>query len=117
MEHGFFHPDRGYWQTNDDVPAEIKSEYPEGTIEVPLKPSRWCNLENGQWIEVEPDAQIVAEEIRNKRNYFLLQSDWTQLQDVPESTKEKWSVYRQALRDITDQSEFPLNVVWPVSPN
>ena len=44
------------------------------------------------------------EELRKKRNELLVSSDWTQLQDVQnlfeESTKNKWIVYRQALRDI-----------------
>jgi hypothetical protein len=44
------------------------------------------------------------EELRKKRNEMLVSSDWTQLQDVQnlldESTKNKWIVYRQQLRDI-----------------
>jgi len=47
------------------------------------------------------------EQLRNKRNELLKDSDWTQLQDVQnsfdESTKNKWVVYRQALRDIVEQ--------------
>ena len=46
----------------------------------------------------------LIEELRKKRNELLISSDWTQLQDVQnlldESTKNKWIVYRQALRDI-----------------
>lgn len=38
-EHGFYHPDRGYWQTVEDVPDEILSAYPEGTVEIPLRPA------------------------------------------------------------------------------
>ena len=44
------------------------------------------------------------EELRKKRNELLVSSDWTQLQDVQnlfdENTKNKWIIYRQALRDI-----------------
>ena len=46
------------------------------------------------------------EELRNKRNELLKDSDWTQLQDVQNlfdgSTKNKWIVYRQALRNIVE---------------
>jgi hypothetical protein len=46
------------------------------------------------------------EQLRNKRNELLANSDWTQLQDVQnsfdETTKNKWVVYRQALRDIVE---------------
>jgi len=44
------------------------------------------------------------EELRSRRNKLLIDSDWSQLQDVQnkfdESTKNKWLVYRQSLRDI-----------------
>ena len=38
MEHGFYHPSRGYWQTTNEPPAHIMAAYPEGTVQVPLKP-------------------------------------------------------------------------------
>lgn len=53
--------------------------------------------------------------VRDQRNALLAQSDWTQLPDVPLATKEAWATYRQALRDITDQSD-PFNIVWPTPP-
>jgi len=44
------------------------------------------------------------EELRGRRNKLLIDSDWSQLQDVQnrfdEATKNKWIVYRQNLRDI-----------------
>jgi len=40
------------------------------------------------------------------RNKLLQESDWTQLTDSP-ADKAEWAVYRQALRDITDQAGFP----------
>jgi hypothetical protein len=44
------------------------------------------------------------EELRRRRNQLLINSDWSQLQDVQnkfdENTKNKWIVYRQNLRDI-----------------
>ena len=47
------------------------------------------------------------EQLRSKRNELLANSDWTQLQDVQntfdETTKNKWIVYRQALRDIVEE--------------
>lgn len=55
--------------------------------------------------------------IRQVRNQYLLESDWTQLEDAPfnESKRGEWIQYRQALRDITKQSD-PFNIVWPVKP-
>jgi len=64
-----------------------------------------------------PTEEELAAAVREERNALLAASDWTQLPDVPDSTKQKWSKYRQALRDITEQPEFPYSVVWPEEPN
>ena len=57
----------------------------------------------------------------SKRNVLLNQSDWTQIPDInntlEEDVKILWKEYRQKLRDITDQSEWPLNIEWPKAPN
>jgi hypothetical protein len=43
---------------------------------------------------------------------MLKDCDWTQLADSPVN-KTAWAAYRQALRDITAQSD-PFNIEWPV---
>lgn len=58
---------------------------------------------------------IKATEIRNIRNFKLSICDWTQLNDSPVN-KEAWAVYRQQLRDITSQTGFPWEVIWPTTP-
>lgn len=55
-------------------------------------------------------------EIREKRDDLLLETDWTQNPDVPDATKAKWQVYRQALRDVPSQSD-PYNITWPTRPS
>ena len=62
------------------------------------------------------DADAAAMQIRIKRNKLLAACDWTQVNDVPAATSQKWSTYRQKLRDITEQQTFPVNVVFPVAP-
>ena len=52
---------------------------------------------------------------REKRNQLLRDSDWTQLPDTPGDPRA-WQAYRQALRDLTSQTGFPWEVVWPVPP-
>jgi hypothetical protein len=49
------------------------------------------------------------EEIRLIRNELLKESDWTQLSDVSQTIKDLWTVYRQELRNITNQ-ENPFNI-------
>lgn len=53
-----------------------------------------------------------------QRNKMLDASDWTQMPDadLTSQMKQAWATYRQALRDITDQSNFPDEIVWPISP-
>ena len=58
----------------------------------------------------------LATYVRYHRDILLQQSDYSQ---VPDSTIDKasWAVYRQELRDMSAQLEFPDNVTWPVSPD
>ena len=55
--------------------------------------------------------------VRSRRNIELMESDWTQVLDSPftEEQKELWRIYRQALRDITLQTD-PFNITWPNKP-
>lgn len=74
---------------------------------------------DGEAGEIAPyiiDLELEASIVRGKRDRLLLESDWTQLPDVPESTKTLWEPYRQALRDAPQQPGFPLNVTWPTKP-
>lgn len=52
--------------------------------------------------------------IRADRNAKIAACDWRMLTDSPVNLAFK--VYRQALRDIPQQSGFPDNVIWPVAP-
>jgi hypothetical protein len=59
---------------------------------------------------------VLAENYRLQRNSLLKSSDWTQLPDAPNDTKTAWATYRQALRDLPQQQDFPNNVTWPTAP-
>ena len=54
-----------------------------------------------------------AVEVRSERNAKLAATDWTQANDVPQAVKDSYAPYRQALRDVPQQSGFPNQVVWP----
>jgi len=60
--------------------------------------------------------EIDLENLRNQRNRLLVESDWTQLPDIPETIKNAWQTYRQELRDITKTYQSPDTVVWPTKP-
>ena len=56
---------------------------------------------------VKPTLEEVVTEVRNERDKMLVSTDWTQANDIPQATKDKWATYRQALRDVPQQQEFP----------
>lgn len=52
------------------------------------------------------------------RNNALIASDFIYAPDAPRvGTMEEWTEYRQALRDITKQPNFPKEVDWPKRPD
>ena len=55
--------------------------------------------------------------MREERDYLLLLSDWTQVNDSPLSAEKKaeWATYRQELRDLTNDPMFPF-VSFPAMP-
>lgn len=59
--------------------------------------------------------KVSPAEIKTERTLLLSKSDWTQLVDAP-VVHEDWAVYRQALRDLPEQSGFPDDIVWPIQP-
>lgn len=88
----------------------------------------WCNKNNamivdqGDYYEAvpvpEPTVQELASMVRSQRDAKLSATDYLVIPDYPISPEdlEAVKVYRQALRDIPEQSGFPKNVQWPVEP-
>lgn len=77
-------------------------------------PAHTFDYTTKQWIDPRTE-QTQWPVVRSQRNALLSASDWTQLPDIPASTRAAWAPYRQALRDITEQAD-PFNIVWPVAP-
>lgn len=83
---------------------------------LPTKPERFATFDyvNKLWIT---DVVGYTQEAQKERAKLLAESDWTQLPDIPLATKSLWQLYRQSLRDITNQGGYPVNVIWPIKPN
>ena len=85
--------------------------------DIPIKPNDCCefNWQTKQW---EDNSDIAKQQVLAKRQQLLSESDWTDTFSA--STRltnyEEWQVYRQALRDITQQSDYPFVVIWPEQP-
>jgi len=96
---------------------EYYIEYNQPVLITP-KPNDYSvfNFETKQWVTVESKA--IAD-VSSKRNKLLYQTDWTQIPNGPLTVQQQnsWAIYRQQLRDISTQSGYPYNVVWPTPPN
>ena len=56
-----------------------------------------------------------AKSVRETRTQLLKDSDWTQIADST-ADKAAWAAYRQALRDVPNQTGFPWDITWPAQP-
>ena len=116
MEIGFYHVDRGYWQTSNQPSDELLAAYPQGTTEVPLKPSGLHTFDGTGWVaptQAELDTSLAIS-IRSERNATLAATDYMALADYPARAGEL--EYRQALRDVPQQAGFPKTHTWPTKP-
>jgi len=68
------------------------------------------------WADVKAD--IASSKSRAKRDRLLTESDWVTIRatDTGTAVPTEWQTYRQALRDITEQTGFPEDIEWPEKP-
>lgn len=100
-------PDVDYTKdVREDTPMMVGSMYFQTWI-----------IEDADSYTINKRVEIKWNEVREKRNELLKESDWTQFNDSPitGSKLEEWKTYRMELRDITNQDD-PFNIVWPTSP-
>ena len=61
--------------------------------------------------------------MRNQRNSKLSRSDWRMQSDYPYDDQEEWKTYRQALREMTNQTPrwnddgILVGIEWPTDPD
>ena len=111
----------GEIEYNDGTPNEIIEElgiYEQSLETFDAEKQRRLReqLAEEELIEASRD---YWEELRNMRNYKLSVCDWTQGNDSPitEAKKQEWTLYRQKLRDLPDNTIDPKRPVWPLSPS
>ena len=97
----------------------------DGVIEkIPEAPDRFHSFDYATktWVstithEQEEALQIAkGQSVRLQRNALLSETDYMLNSDILVQNIDEWLLYRQALRDITDQDGFPHSVTWPVKP-
>jgi hypothetical protein len=80
----------------------------------------WKLLANGEWQTT--DTPLTEEQLifkyRRKRNNLLKKSDRYMIVDFPitEEKRQEWAAYRQVLRDLPNQEDYPHLINWPVAP-
>ena len=97
-------------KTEEDATDPITGEVDQAQVGKPIYGNKWLV---GYTAENKPQDQAESA-VRNKRDQLLKETDWMALSDVTMSSE--MTSYRQALRDITDQTGFPYSVTWPTKP-
>lgn len=132
MEKGYLMEDRRFvvhHEAVEEVPEvwhhEVTAVYKGGgkdvvkVIDTPAQPAQeaWDEYEDIQRYVLYTIEQL-ATMARSKRNSLLTACDWTQTLDAPidAATREAYRVYRQLLRDLTEQPDFPNTIEWPLLP-
>lgn len=67
MDAGFYHPELGYWQSTGGDPVDLLPTYPEGTIQVPLKPGADYEWQDGAWVYVAPPAPPPPDRVSRRQ--------------------------------------------------
>jgi hypothetical protein len=107
---------RVFFATQPELTATQVLE--EGTPVFSTEGQRWTQIFTVRDMTTEEVQQRdagQAAQVRSERNALLAASDWTQLADST-ADKAAWATYRQALRDVTEQSGFPWTIDWPTQP-
>lgn len=68
-----------------------------------------------KWIIGNLNEELATMNARRKRQMLLSETDWMALSD--NVLTEDWAAYRQALREVPQQTGFPFEVIWPVKPS
>lgn len=66
----------------------------------------WSDIISLNTSENRTDENIAAD-VRARRDLLLSQSDWTQLADVELTNRQAWTTYRQMLRDLSNNTNWP----------
>lgn len=93
-----------------------------GLSEEELNDLTWAGREDLGWFKtgefLEVKLTTVKEQVDAKVKDLLSLSDWTMLPDVNITHEQRanWIEYRQALRDVSKQPNYPDHVDWPNQP-
>ena len=99
------------------------------TVKKYAEVAAWCNVNNamiedkGDYYEVvaipAPTTEELAAQARSQRDALIAATDYLMASDYPltDEKRQELTAYRQALRDVPEQSSFPVEIVWPIKPD
>ncbi|MFM2056033.1 MAG: hypothetical protein RLY71_418 [Pseudomonadota bacterium] len=107
------------WRTDDygDSYHSLVPWRPQKPADTELSTWRWDAMAE-RWV-AEPTLAAHAAAVREERARRLAACDWVvaRAADSGEPVPEVWRTYRAALRDVTEQAGFPMDMVWPDPPS
>ena len=122
-DHGFYHPEIGYWQTNADVPDDIRAGYPDGTVEVPLMPEAGAIWGGNQWLPAPPqiltaeDYRLVVQAHVDAVAVARLYDSGVSLASYVASTNATWAAEAQAFVAWRDAVWAQVYAMWGSPPD
>lgn len=121
---------REFWDGIEGLPESVTLDSSEGTAKniVYSEPPTfdpithkasfdWVESDEAvtqTWTISDKSDEEKAQAIRGKRDSLILETDRFALSDMTLTTA--MATYRQALRDVPQQTDFPASVTWPNKP-
>lgn len=120
------HPTANNLQTviQDGVKQDDKGNWIQNWV-LRNKFSDYTNDEGNVVTKAEQETAFLASEtakkaadVRTQRDKLLAETDWMVIKaaETGATLATDWATYRQALRDISSQDDFPDTVIWPTKP-
>lgn len=72
MEKAFYHPERGVWHTTHEPPQDILDDYPDGTVEIPVRPGENFAWNGEEWAPSGPPPVVIPETISDRQFFQAL---------------------------------------------
>jgi hypothetical protein len=114
---------KGFYTTEihgKNIPSdciEISKEYHKQLLDSQSNGNIIEPDKNGYPVSVKPEISYTWEQIRNKRDLLLKESDWSMLVDTaPKPSRKAWLSYRQSLRDLPQTFSNTTEIIWPEIP-
>lgn len=118
MEKGFYHPHMGYWQTTGTPTDDILTSYPEGTVEIPLKPGPGFEFNGTEWVLDSSYIEVVRSQVQEAIN------TWRDAQEASaiifQHAGHNWDgglATRMRLQPVVSLSELPDGFFWTDADN